>query len=293
MSGFLGDLSKEQEEAVKSLKLKLDELKLTEKMSKTDFEREVLRFLRARKFKVDKTLEMIKKYLEWRETNQFYTKTAADCKDVTWTKAFVYMGKDKENHHTFVVFPAKHIPSSLDYKQVEIMAVLILDNFFEQMDKTQEQINLLFCYDNWGLSCVDRTIDSMFMSIGQDYFPERLHRAFLVNPPWFFSTIWTILKPFLDQKTVEKINFLGDDYKEVLLQHYDEDQLLEVFGGKNKETTAYELMEKYFTKEQLKGFELCKKPRDEPITNQQTGQQTEQTDKSEESSWSSWSFGLL
>jgi hypothetical protein len=63
MSGFLGDLSKEQEEAVKSLKLKLDELKLTEKMSKTDFEREVLRFLRARKFKVDKTLEMIKKYL--------------------------------------------------------------------------------------------------------------------------------------------------------------------------------------------------------------------------------------
>lgn len=42
------------------------------------------------------------------------------------------MGKDKENHPTFVVFPARHIPSSLDYKQVEIMAVLILDSFFEK-----------------------------------------------------------------------------------------------------------------------------------------------------------------
>lgn len=63
MSGYLGDLSKEQEDAVKLLKLKLDELKLTEKMSKTDFERELLRFLRARKFDVNKTLEMIKKYL--------------------------------------------------------------------------------------------------------------------------------------------------------------------------------------------------------------------------------------
>lgn len=76
------------------------------------------------------------------------------------------------------------------------------------------------------------------------------------------------------------------------MKHYDEDQLLEIFGGKNKETPPYELMQQYFTKEQLKGFELCKKPGEGPT--QKNNQQTEQTEQSEQSSsWSSWSFGLL
>mmetsp|Transcript_59868 Transcript_59868/g.67812 ORF Transcript_59868/g.67812 Transcript_59868/m.67812 type:complete len:665 (+) Transcript_59868:26-2020(+) len=69
-------------------------------------------------------------------------------------------------------------------------------------------------------------------------FPEILNRVIVVNVPYFFTFIWTILKHFVDARTVQKIGFFSTtaSAKKNLLQLIDSEQLLQEFGGTNPAT---------------------------------------------------------
>jgi len=49
--------------------------------------------------------------------------------------------------------------------------------------------------------------------ISQNYYPERLGKLYLINAPWGFSTVWSVVKGWLDPVTVAKINILGSGYQ--------------------------------------------------------------------------------
>ena len=53
----------------------------------------------------------------------------------------------------------------------------------------------------------------------------------IVNAPYLFSTVWAIVKGWLDEKTKEKIQIKGGDYKKHLLNYIDADQLIDFLGG--------------------------------------------------------------
>lgn len=67
--------------------------------------------------------------------------------------------------------------------------------------------------------------------ISQDNYPEQLGQLLIVNAPYMFSTIWSVVKGWLDEKTREKIQIKGGDYKETLLKYVDAEQLPEWLGG--------------------------------------------------------------
>lgn len=68
-------------------------------------------------------------------------------------------------------------------------------------------------------------------AISQNYYPERLGKLYLINAPWGFSTVWSVVKGWLDPVTVKKINILGTGYKAELLKQIDEENLPVEFGG--------------------------------------------------------------
>jgi hypothetical protein len=68
-------------------------------------------------------------------------------------------------------------------------------------------------------------------TLNQDYYPERLHKLFIVNAPVFFSAAWAILKIGLDKRVLDKVVVLGSDYKNTLLKHISHDQLPSFLGG--------------------------------------------------------------
>ncbi|KAG6015717.1 hypothetical protein E4U54_003068 [Claviceps lovelessii] len=70
--------------------------------------------------------------------------------------------------------------------------------------------------------------------ISQNYYPERLGKLFLINAPWGFSTVWSVVKGWLDPVTVKKIHILGSGYKSELLKHVDAESLPVEFGGSCK-----------------------------------------------------------
>lgn len=72
--------------------------------------------------------------------------------------------------------------------------------------------------------------------ITQDFYPESLGQLMIVNAPWVFTGVWTIIKGWLDEVTRNKIQIVGGGYTKELLKYIDEDQLAEFLGGKNPAT---------------------------------------------------------
>ena len=68
-------------------------------------------------------------------------------------------------------------------------------------------------------------------AMSQNYYPERLGRLYLINAPWGFSTVFNVVKGWLDPVTVEKIHVLGGGYQKELLSQVPAENLPKIFGG--------------------------------------------------------------
>lgn len=68
-------------------------------------------------------------------------------------------------------------------------------------------------------------------AISQNYYPERLGKFYLINAPWGFSGVFSVVKKFLDPVTVAKIHVLGSGYKSELLAQVPAESLPKEFGG--------------------------------------------------------------
>lgn len=67
--------------------------------------------------------------------------------------------------------------------------------------------------------------------VDQKYYPETLNKLFVVNAPSAFVYVWKIVKGWLDRGTIEKIQILGSDYQEKLLEQIPAENLPSFLGG--------------------------------------------------------------
>ena len=68
-------------------------------------------------------------------------------------------------------------------------------------------------------------------AIGQDRYPESMGKFYIINAPWAFSAVWSVIKPWLDEVTVGKIDIVGSAYKDKLLSQIPKENLPKEFGG--------------------------------------------------------------
>lgn len=68
-------------------------------------------------------------------------------------------------------------------------------------------------------------------AISQNYYPERLGKLYLINAPWGFGGVFSVIKRFLDPVTVAKIHVLGSGYQKELLGQVPKESLPKEFGG--------------------------------------------------------------
>ena len=71
----------------------------------------------------------------------------------------------------------------------------------------------------------------MGAKIAQDYYPETMGACYVVNAPMLFSFLWSIVKGFLDERTRSKVRIIGSNYREVLLENIDAENLPDFLGG--------------------------------------------------------------
>ncbi|PAV20594.1 sec14 cytosolic factor [Pyrrhoderma noxium] len=67
--------------------------------------------------------------------------------------------------------------------------------------------------------------------IGQNYYPETMGKFYIINSPWMFSTVWNVIKGWLDPVTVAKIKIPSGDGRKELLEQIPAENLPAEFGG--------------------------------------------------------------
>ena len=55
---------------------------------------------------------------------------------------------------------------------------------------------------------------------------------FIINAPALFTTVWSVVKGYLDENTVAKISVLGSNYEKQLFEVIDPANLPVEYGGK-------------------------------------------------------------
>lgn len=120
----------------------------------------------------------------------------------------------------------------------------------------REKINLVIDYrgfqlqrDSPPLSTSKHTLDIL-----QKHYPERMYCAYVCNPPLVFKAFWTVIQPFVDATTKEKICFCtGKDGIKKLEEKFDL-RTTEKCAGGTEELREFDSAE-YFSKPFYKAFD--------------------------------------
>ena len=259
-NGYFPTLSKAQVNAVRQVLQAAKDENLSGFSSSGDDENaclKALRFLRARRFDVEKTMEMVRADLEWRADNDM---TQLQCQTVyevlQCDLSVIYMhfptwvqGTDREGKPvSWRQFGAFDIDRVL---QVTTMERLIDFHLWtnEQLLRLMhakgkitgtnlETFTMVVDAAGWHLGLATQaayTFVKTLVQLDSDHYPERLGLLLVINAPAVLSVAWRVVAGFLDDTQKAKIKIYGTNREEwlpALLETLDDSQSPQQFGGK-------------------------------------------------------------
>ncbi|XP_075510291.1 patellin-6-like [Primulina tabacum] len=176
----------------------------------------LLKFLRARDFKVHESLTMLLKCLAWRKEFGADVVLEEDMgfKELEGVVAYMH-GYDKEGHpicyNAYGVFKDKEMYERIfgdDEKLKKFLRwrVQVLERGIKLLQFKPGGINsIIQVTDLKDMPKRElRAASNHILSLFQDNYPEMVARKIFINVPWYFSLLYSMFSPFLTQRTKSK-----------------------------------------------------------------------------------------
>ncbi|CAO2820183.1 unnamed protein product [Amaranthus hypochondriacus] len=176
----------------------------------------LLKFLRARDFKVSEAYTMLEKSLSWRKEFEAdgILEEELGFKELEGLVAYMH-GFDREGHpvcyNAYGVFKDKEMYDKIfgdDEKLKKFLRwrVQVLERGIQLLHFKPGGVNsIIQVTDLKDMPKRElRVASNQILSLFQDNYPEMVARKIFINVPWYFSLVYSIFSPFLTQRTKSK-----------------------------------------------------------------------------------------
>jgi hypothetical protein len=189
----------------------------------------MLRFCYARNFQLKAVKKMWLKWVNWFIDYRPDLITTEDVKDIPLYKYFKIHKTDLEGRPIIVMAPQK-VDIDIDVDECMKVWLYLIDKSTRRSDRVSDgKITVIFDRE-FMTQAKDRKWFPFYKTMGQhlqDYFPERLNVAVIVNANWFVKVIVSMWKVFLAKSTKDKIGIVKNNAS--LLKYIPEENIPEKY----------------------------------------------------------------
>ncbi|KAK9791691.1 hypothetical protein SCARD494_07480 [Seiridium cardinale] len=205
----------------------------------------VLRFLRARKWDIEKAMTMLISAITWREERAIGTAVIHTGENVALEeeqsqddKGFMSQyrsgksyvrGTDKEHRPIYIIKVRLHDPHLQSPAAMESYILHNIESLRILIKPPNDKCCLIFDMTGFGLKNMDFHVVKFLVSVFEARYPETLGLVLIHNAPFVFWGIWNMIKGWLDPVIASKINFTRKTAD--LLQFIPEENLQVDYGG--------------------------------------------------------------
>ena len=199
----------------------------------------LLMFLRARKFDVDKALQL---YVNYHSFRQKHASMLEDL-NIKAVEHVLHSGVIKVLSSRFVdgskaicVYPGKWDSVSVPFVDNFRATLLILDRLVEDEETQVHGFSVIYDFTDSSIMSMLKVAQSelitkgVLMELLQESFPARFKGVHLIKQPWYISIVLSVIRPFMKQKLRERILGHGYDF-DSLHKYIDSEGLPEELGG--------------------------------------------------------------
>ncbi len=220
----------------------------------------LLRFLRARKFNLERAIQLYSNYYKYRRKFRHLLMPfhPRHVNNVLESGIFgVLKGTMKNKSRVLCVIPQRWDYLTIHPNEPYKTFIMILEKLVEDEEVQVHGISILDNMEDmsWHLAyafvCSEQLQKGGLVEL-QDSFPIRFKGFHMLNQPWYLSMIMRVVRPFLSQKHRDRIQAHGDNYS-ALHEYMDVVELPSNFGGEGSSLESDNL--KKFFEEELFEYE--------------------------------------
>ena len=170
----------------------------------------ILRFFRGSKGKEDIALRELIKHAKWRqETNADEIHNFLPRFQNQLDKRLSILHHvDKERRPCLYCFVHRHDASNRDLEEMILFIVYSLESMVRNGHPEQEMFTVFFDLSRFSMKNMDFEVVKHLISILQSNYPDTLEKFHIVDAPMLFSACWTVIRPWIDPVTSNKVKFI-------------------------------------------------------------------------------------